>query len=378
MKALCAAFLTIIAIAVVPAMAAAGEDRPAILQLVVMDPLSAPLSCDCVKGYAQRKYENLGEYLSKRLNRKVEVTWSESLEKALKETTKGRADLIVGKHSVVLYDAAKAKFAATPIAALTGKNAKTTQTGLIVVRKDDPAKTVADLTGYRVLFGPEDCAEKYSAPMQLLKKNGISLPAKVEIQPTCSTAAKALMELDADVKAAAVISSYAEPLLAGCGTIKKGDLRVIGVSEEVPFITAFAADSLDASLRDALRKALLDVGEEADLLTALETSDGFVEFKAVKEAPIPTSTSSSASSSKSSGGKSSSSGGKSSSSSSSSSSSGTSNGKTSSSSSANKSGSSAGASSGGSSSATGSSGSSSSQSGNSGSSSSSSGPAKKK
>ena len=283
MRSFLAAFLTTILIVNLPAGLAAGEDRPIVLQLVVMDPLSAPLSCDCVKGYAQRKYEKLGEYLSARLNRKVEITWAESLEKALREKTKGRADLIIGKHSVVLYDARQAKLALSPIAALTGKNGKTTQTGLIVVRKDDPAKSVADLEGYRILFGPEDCAEKYAAPMQLLKKSGVAVPAKVETQPTCSTAAKALMEFAVDVKGAAVISSYAEPLLAGCGTIKKGDLRVIGASEEVPFITAFVADSLDASLRDALQKALLDVGEHAELLTALETSDGFVEFKVAAE-----------------------------------------------------------------------------------------------
>ena len=35
--------------------------------LVVMDPLSKPLSCDCVQGYAQRKYELLGEHLTKHL-----------------------------------------------------------------------------------------------------------------------------------------------------------------------------------------------------------------------------------------------------------------------------------------------------------------------
>ena len=27
------------------------------LGMVVMDPLAAPLACDCVKGFAQRKYE---------------------------------------------------------------------------------------------------------------------------------------------------------------------------------------------------------------------------------------------------------------------------------------------------------------------------------
>ena len=37
------------------------------LTVVVMDPLAAPLSCPCVEGYAQRRYEVLGEYLSRRL-----------------------------------------------------------------------------------------------------------------------------------------------------------------------------------------------------------------------------------------------------------------------------------------------------------------------
>jgi ABC-type phosphate/phosphonate transport system substrate-binding protein len=264
--------------------AGAKDERPAALQLVVMDPLSAPLSCDCVKGYAQRKYEKLGEFLSIKLQRKVTVVWSESLEKALREKTAGKADLVIGKHSVVMYDARLAKFPVVPIAALTDKKGKTTQSGWIVVRKDDPAQAVADLAGYRILFGPEECAEKSAAPIALLKKHGIALPKTIETQPTCSTAAKALLELDADVKAAAVISSYAEPLLAGCGTIKKGDLRVIGVSEEVPFITAFAAQNLDSSVREALQAALLEVGEHAELLTALETGDGFVKYSEPKDA----------------------------------------------------------------------------------------------
>src|SRR5688500_162229 len=35
------------------------------ISMVVMDPLALPLSCPCVAGYAQRKYEVLGEYLEK-------------------------------------------------------------------------------------------------------------------------------------------------------------------------------------------------------------------------------------------------------------------------------------------------------------------------
>ena len=108
------------------------------------------------------------------------------------------------------------------------------QTGLIVVRKDDPAKSVNDLKGYRILFSPADCDEKSAATVELLRKHGIQLPDGLETSPSCSNAAVALMEMPATAKAAAVISSYAEPLLEGCGKVKKGDLRVIGGSKPVP------------------------------------------------------------------------------------------------------------------------------------------------
>ena len=49
------------------------------LTLVVMDPLAAPLSCPCVKGYAQRDYTKLGAHLEKALGRPVQVLFGESL-----------------------------------------------------------------------------------------------------------------------------------------------------------------------------------------------------------------------------------------------------------------------------------------------------------
>lgn len=260
-----------------------GENRAAApLTLVVMDPLAAPLACDCVQGYAQRKYELLGAFLTRRLGRPVKVFWSESLVRALADQTEGRADLVIGKHSVVLHDARQAQRTFVPIASLTGKDGSTTQTGLLVVRAADPAQSVADLTGYRIFFGPADCDEKALAPRVLLQRHGVPLPEKLEVYPACSNAATALVELAADVKAAAVISSYAEPLLEGCGTVKKGDLRVIGVSDPVPFITAFVSDALSAAEREAVRMALLDVATEAELLIGLETGLGFVEYE-----PLP-------------------------------------------------------------------------------------------
>ncbi|MBW3598872.1 MAG: hypothetical protein KY475_16560, partial [Planctomycetes bacterium] len=45
------------------AIAAPASRAEAPLTMVVMDPLAAPLSCPCVEGYAQRKYEALAAHL---------------------------------------------------------------------------------------------------------------------------------------------------------------------------------------------------------------------------------------------------------------------------------------------------------------------------
>lgn len=250
------------------------------LTMVVMDPLAKPLACDCVQGYAQRKYEHLGSFLQQALKRPVKVVWSESLSKAVEEN--GPAHIVIGKHSVVMHDARHHDYKMKPLAQLTGTDGSVTQQGYVVVRAADPAKTVENLQGYRFFFGPEDCEEKHEAPMQLLKESGIKLPATLETSKACSTAASTLLELPASEKAAAIISSYAAPLLEGCGTIKKGDLKVIGKSREVPFITAFANAALTKEERQSIRQALLDVELDAEVMIALETSDGFKRWKPSK------------------------------------------------------------------------------------------------
>src|SRR5262245_7422509 len=110
-----------------------AEKNATALTVVVMDPLAAPLSCPCVAGYAQRDYAKLGAHLEKALGRPVKVHFAETLTEALKKKSDGKADLIIGKDSVVRAGAKANDLTVSPIAALTGKDGKTTQTGLIVV-----------------------------------------------------------------------------------------------------------------------------------------------------------------------------------------------------------------------------------------------------
>jgi ABC-type phosphate/phosphonate transport system substrate-binding protein len=275
-------FVAVALFAMVAPFAIAQDKTP--LTLIVMDPLSAPLSCDCVKGYAQRDYNKLAAHLEKQLNRPVKVHFSESLTAALQKKTEGKADLIIGKESVIRYQAKENKLAVMPIASLTGKDGKTTMTGLFVLPSEDKAVTLSDIKGYRILFGPAHADEKHKFALDLMKVFEVPPPTKVETCNSCSDGAtKVLAMFKNGEKAATVISSYAEPLLEGCGTIKKGDLRIIGETDAMPFVVAFVSERVAPADCTAIERALMTVGSVPDLCTALETKKGFVPFETAKK-----------------------------------------------------------------------------------------------
>jgi len=261
------------------ALAAPPEGTPS-MTVVVMDPLAAPLSCDCVRGYAQRQYDELGKFLEKRLGRPVRVVYSEDLGKVAVGSAAGEIGLVIGKRSLVEFDARECRLPVRPLAALTGKDGLTTLTGLFVVAKDDPAKSIADLKGYRILLGDADSAEKHSAAIDALRQAGVSMPKELETRSSCSEAALEVVETTAPPRAAAVISSYAVPLLEGCGTIDKGSLRIVGQTQPLPFITLFATDAVSPEAEKQILDALDAVGEDSRLRTALETKEGFRRVEA--------------------------------------------------------------------------------------------------
>jgi outer membrane protein assembly factor BamB/ABC-type phosphate/phosphonate transport system substrate-binding protein len=250
---------------------------PAPLRLIVMDPLAAELSCPCVEGHAQRNYTRLTAFLGKQLGRPIDMVFAESLAGGTRKLGAAPA-LVIGKRATVQFDAASTGTRLRPIAALTGKDGRTDLTGLFVVRSADPAKAIADLKGRSVVFGAVDADEKRVAALDALRSAGLPLPDTIDWRTGCNEAAIAVVEKDAD---AAVISSYALALLTGCNAIEAGELRVIGRTRPVPFITVFAGPAMPAHDIPRVRAALDAVSSDAALLKVMESRDGFVPL------PVP-------------------------------------------------------------------------------------------
>ncbi|MEM7147351.1 MAG: PhnD/SsuA/transferrin family substrate-binding protein [Verrucomicrobiota bacterium] len=245
----------------------------AALNVVVMDPLALPLSCTCVEGTGQRRYDKLGEYLSAKLNRPVSVVHEEGL--ALAQNRLGKenpAHLIVGKESVVTFDAENEDVFLRPVARLTGADDTTTLTGVFLVRKDDPAQSLADLAGKTIALGPEEQADTHDAAKAALKKAGVLDEVTLVTKGSIDSAALALTDGEVD---AAVVSAFMPALLEGCGKIEPGATRTLAATPPVPFITAFATDELGPELEQQLRKALVALPEDKTIFPLMETASGF-------------------------------------------------------------------------------------------------------
>lgn len=241
------------------------------LRLVVMDPLARPLCCNCVLGLGQRDYHRLAAFLQQQLGRPVEVLFDEGLAAALRRLN-AAPHLVIGKDSVVRFDAERCRLAVRPLAALSDRGGRHDLTGVFVVGRDSPARDLAALRGAKLLLGPEEDAESHAAALDVLQALGLRQALSIDTAGSTQDAALAVVEGQA---AAAVVADYEPTLLVGCGKLEKDALRVVGATPAVPFVRVFATEAVDAAAEAALRAALTAAAADAELLEALESKDGF-------------------------------------------------------------------------------------------------------
>ena len=249
------------------------------LRIAVTDPLCSRLAPEHLRNHSKRDYAQLGAFLQERLDRPVEILYSGSPREIL-QSHRGQIDLIVGRTSAVFFEAAEVNELVRPIARLTDGEGSDKVWGLFVVRTKSPAKAIGDLADHRILFGPSCDAERRSEALALLAEHGVAPVPPLRIVSDCVEALAAVAKGDAD---AAVISSYALPLLEGITGVEDGTLRVVGQTTPQPFISVFATTRLSPAGERTIRDALLSVRTDPQLLAALESKSGFTD---VERAPV--------------------------------------------------------------------------------------------
>ncbi|MDB6067646.1 MAG: WD40-like repeat-like protein [Pedosphaera sp.] len=248
---------------------------PESILLVVMDPLAKELACACVKGYAQRDYRKLAARLEKAVKQHVTIEFSDDLAESMAGLSPAREVIVVGDQSLVTHGAEKAGLKCHSVCELTGLDGNTTLTASFIARSDDSTKDLKDLGGRKVFVGLAETDDKYAATLAALRDAAVEPPARPEKRASYSDAALDMLDSQLTPPPVAVIPSYALPLLESCGSVKPGNLKVIGKTQPVPFITVFVANAIPAEKQEKILKVLLSIKGDAKMLKALESRDGF-------------------------------------------------------------------------------------------------------
>jgi outer membrane protein assembly factor BamB len=250
--------------------------------LVVMDPLAKELACACVKGYGQRDYRKLAAWLESGLKQGVSIEFSDDLAETLKLAEPGQEVIVAGESSLIVENAKRATLACQPLCALTDPAGDTSLTASFVAQANDPAKELKDLRGRTFLFGLADTKENHAAVQSTLRAAGVE--SAVEKRSVYTDAALDVLDSKSSPAPIAIIPGYALRLLEGCGSITRGDMKVIGKTEPFPFVTLFVSDTISAEKSQKILQTLLHLKTDENLLRAMESRDGFKPVTAGKPA----------------------------------------------------------------------------------------------
>ena len=251
--------------------------------LVVMDPLAKELACACMKGYGQRDYRKLAARLGTALKQEVSIEFSDDLAETMAVIGPGQEVVVIGEHSKVAKGAQKAKLKVRPVSELTDQEGETVMTGSIVAQAKDTAKELKDITGRKLFFGLADTEANQAALSAALQGAGLKTLAQEKRDQYTDAALDVLDSTEAALPVA-LIPSYALRLLEGCGSVKPGELKVLGKTSPVPFITVFLNDAIKPDKEQSILKSLLGLKEDAKLLKEMESRDGFRPVTTEKKA----------------------------------------------------------------------------------------------
>ncbi len=162
--------------------------------------------------------------------------------------------------------------------------------GAIMVLKDSPIKTIKDLKGKRMVFGPMLAPTGYLSQYYIMLKDGFDPETGLQfytIPKGSYKHEKVIYSLLFGAYDAAAVPELDFELMADEGRIDPADFRTIAESEPIPYCTFGVAEGVDEGLARDVRQALLSLkpddavevdGEQVKVLKATML-DKFSEVK---------------------------------------------------------------------------------------------------
>jgi phosphonate transport system substrate-binding protein len=206
------------------------------------------------------RFDPLTAYLEKKLGRRIVAAHVDTFD--FVEMAE-RREFDVLQTNGYIYINVKEKTGAVLIAREAKKEIGEDTGGLIVVRADSPIRTLRDLRGKTMAFGPVLSPGGYLTQYELMLNAGLDPEqtfSKYTFLPGAWQHEKVVYSVLYGDKDAGAVRFGDLEIMEAEGKIRKSDFRVLAASDPVPNCTFFALPHVDNETVDKVRKALLDLG----------------------------------------------------------------------------------------------------------------------
>lgn len=225
---------------------------------------------DIVKTF--KNFQPLVIYLQSRINRPIQLVIPKDFYEFESFVKNGKVDFAYqAPHTYVrlahLYNQESLLKALTP-------EGESKHRGVVIVRKDSPVKTLADLKGKVVMFGSELSTAKCLAPKQLLRENGFEIDRDLKRyihNGSCESIGLNVFLKSVD---AGVICDYSfeeinEPEDSEKGDIPAGQMRIVAETMEIPTWVFSSLKKTDSEMATRVFHALRALDRENEQYEAL-------------------------------------------------------------------------------------------------------------
>ncbi len=256
---------------------AIADALPVRLKIAVNETFCGKTACECVNRVAKRDFEPLLRRLRRDHGIEMEFVYLPSGVEAVGARVRaGDVDGALAKPWPILVASRGAGRDYRRVADLTGPDGRRGLTGIVIVKKDSPVRSVAELQERRLAMGQPSAYEKHHGVLAMLKAGGAD-PARVGRTEfsSCLECLGALLDGKAD---AAAVSDYAFDADCLVDVAPKTDFRVLGATAPPIPMASLLLDMgrVPEATAWRLRCALLSLAEDPALKESL-LGDGFAE-----------------------------------------------------------------------------------------------------